>query len=88
MRALLVVRGVAVEVQRLPPEAFDLALDLVDVGHALPSIEVHAADVVAGLSQRQRRRLAEAAARAQDQRPWLAVVGGIFGTRRESRRRV
>jgi hypothetical protein len=51
-----------------------LRLDLLDVGHALPPIEVDAADVVAVGGQGQRRRLAEAAARAQDQRPALAVV--------------
>ena len=52
-----------------------LLLDLLDVGHALAPIEMDAADVVAGRRQRHGRRLAEAAARAKDQRPRLSVVG-------------
>ena len=71
---LLIVRGIAVDEQRLATGGRDARLDLFDVGHALAPIQMHAADVVARLGEGHGRRLAKAAARAQDQRPWLAVV--------------
>ena len=74
-RPLLVIGGIDVEEQRLSAMRSDLGLDLFDMSHVLAPVEVHAADVVAGGGQRQRRGFAKAAAGTQDQPPALPLVG-------------
>ena len=66
---LVVISGVYVEEVRLAAERGDAGDDLLDVRHRLPAIEVDAEDVVAGGSEFERRGLAEAARRAEDQGP-------------------
>ena len=75
VRALLVVGGVHVDVQRLAAGRRDPGLDLLDMGEGGPEIEVDPDDPVAARREGQRRRLAHPARGAEDERPALAVVG-------------
>ena len=72
---LLVVGRVHVDVERLGAGRLDRRLDLVDVGKGRPEVEMDADDLVAGLRERDRGRLAHARRATEDQGPALAVVG-------------
>ena len=74
-RALLVVGGVHVDVERLGAERLDLRLDLVHVRDRRTEVEVDAADPVAVRGERERGGLAHAGGCSEDQGPALAVVG-------------
>ena len=76
--ALLVIGSIAVEEDRPPSGRLDLGADLLDMGHSLAPIEMHAADVVARVGQGERRGLTETATGAKDERPWLSVVGAVW----------
>ena len=74
--ARLGIGGVHVEEARLPPHALDLAGDALDVRHRLAAVEMDAEDVRPGPREGEGVRLAEAARRAEDERPF-ALQGAV-----------